>query len=267
MRAMTSKDLIFNLFLADNESCLNTREVMEASALFGIQANSARVALTRLSSAGLIETQERGSYRLGSQAASLADELGSWKKISARLTSWQQDWVMVLTVNLGRTDRSALTTRQRALHMTGFRELERGVHLRPNNLVGGASLLRERLIKLGLEQEAPVMLASQLGDGLDGLARNLWDRKQLESGYHQMHKRIEQWLLNWQALDIEVAAREVFVLGNAAIRHMIYDPLLPEQLVDTSARDQCLAAVFALDTVGHDIWKKLRVTLAQQSEA
>lgn len=259
MNAANAKELILNLFLASEGEGLSTREAIASCALFGIPANSVRVTLVRLSSAGLIEAVGRGAYQLGPNASSLAQELSAWKTMEARVGKWSGGWVMVLTGGLGRSDRPAMNRRQRALDLQGFRELERGLYLRPDNLAGGVAETRDRLHRLGLEKEAVVCQARDLDDKRERQARALWDGAALNAEYRKTQERIERWLAKAEALDLPAAARESFLLGNAAIRRMIYDPLLPAPLVDVAARQACLAAVHRIDKVGHDIWRRLRM--------
>lgn len=69
------------------------------------------------------------------------------------------------------------------------------------------------------------------------------------------------------ALTPEVAAREAFVIGDAAIRTLVFDPLLPAPLVDVAARAAFTQTVLQYDRVGHAYWQQLvgRGTAAPQS--
>lgn len=138
--------------------------------------------------------------------------------------------------------------------------LEREIHIRPNNLQADLSGIRNRLQRLGLEKEALILLAQALETSTEARARQLWDGLELNQTYQQCREQLEKWLTHYDQLDMESAAREAFLLGNAAIRKMVYDPLLPEPLVDVQARKACLDAVKHFDQVGHDIWRKLRAS-------
>lgn len=255
---LNPKDLILTLLLAADDRELEAREAVSACALFGVRANSVRVALVRLNAAGLIEAVGRGSYRLGAKAVGLAGELGLWKQAEARIRPWQGDWLMVHTGELKRSDKPAMNRRQRALRLAGFEALQRDIYLRPDNLVEDIAALRQRLQRLGLDVEAPVWRATDLDSASEARARTLWDGPALTMQYRESTRRIREWLAKMPALDLDEAARESFLLGNAVIRQMIYDPLLPDPLVDSAARRDCLAAVQDIDEVGHDIWRRLR---------
>ena len=115
----------------------------------------------------------------------------------------------------------------------------------------------ERLHRLGLERAAPVFNATDLDAELDARARTLWQGQALTQGYVQTRQKLEQWLSRWHELELDVAARECYLLGNEAIRQLIFDPLLPDPLVDMQARRDFTQCVLAFDQTGHEIWRKL----------
>jgi phenylacetic acid degradation operon negative regulatory protein len=251
------KRLILNLLRAADGAPLSSREAATACALFGIRESAVRVALVRLSSAGLIEAEGRGSYRLGSQAEPLAQDVSHWQSAEARVCDWDGGWLMVSTGGLGRSDRPLLNARNRSLALGGFQELEPTLYLRPDNLVGHASTARERLHKLGLDDSAPVFSVRDLDPRREQLARRLWDGTALNASYHTSRKKLAQWMKRSSKIDLDVAARESFLLGNDAIRQLIFDPMLPEPLVDVSARREFAEVVQAFDQLGHSIWQRL----------
>lgn len=256
------RQLILKLLLAADDGELSARDAVAGCALFGIRENSVRVALVRLASAGLIEAAGRGSYRLGPNGTGLAADVATWPSAERRLREWQGGWVAVHVGNLGRSDRVALRARDRALALLGLRELDRGLFLRPDNLVGGVEGVRQRLHKLGLEENAAVFLARELDAGREKRARALWDGKALTRQYRQSRQQLEKWLARAADLEPEVAARESFLIGSEAIRQVVFDPLLPEPLVDGAERRDFVAAVLAFDRAGRDIWRHLFAQVA-----
>jgi phenylacetic acid degradation operon negative regulatory protein len=251
------RHLLLNLLTAADDQSLSARDAIAACALFGITENSVRVTLVRLAAAGLIEAAGRGSYRLGPNATGLAADVAGWRQAEQRLRDWNGDWVAVHVGNLGRSDRTALRVRDRALALLGLCELERGLYLRPDNLLGGVGAVRDRLYKLGLDSDAAVFRLADLDPARDARARGLWDGEALNRRYRDITQRLDAWLAKADALEPEAAARESYLLGNDAIRHMVFDPLLPEPLVDTAARRACADLVQHFDRAGHDIWRQL----------
>lgn len=249
------RQLILRLLLGAGGAPLTAREAVRACALFGIPANGVRVALARLAAAGLVEPVERGAYRLGRRASTLAADVAAWRDVNARTRDWSGEWIAVHVGALGRSDRVALRARGRALGLLGLRELDRGLHLRPDNLAGGVAAARERLTRLGLEADAAVFRASAFDAGRERHARSLWDGRALGRGYRSTRARLERWLTRVHRLHPDDAARESFLLGDEAIRQLVFDPLLPRPLVDEEARAAFVEAVIRFDAAGQAIWK------------
>ncbi|MFZ4550926.1 MAG: PaaX family transcriptional regulator C-terminal domain-containing protein [Aquabacterium sp.] len=255
------KHLILNLLRAADGASLTAADAVTSAALFGIRENSVRVTLVRLAASGLVQSAGRGSYELGSRAADLAEQVEQWRQAEERVVPWSGQWIMVSTGNLGRSDRTALRQRERALALLGFKALDSALYVRPDNLVGHAAETRERLHRLGLEADAPVFAASDLPSELDQRARQLWQSSALTQGYIQTRKKLEDWLARSDKLEPDVAARECYLLGNEAIRQLVFDPLLPEPLVDTQERRAFRETVASFDETGHRVWRQLLPSL------
>lgn len=263
----TPKNLVLNLLLAAGGEPLSASDAVASCQLFGIRENSVRVALVRLNAAGLIESVGRGAYRLGPQAATLAADVASWRHAEERVCDWNGGWLMVSTAGLRRSDRGALRLRERALALAGFETLAPELHVRPDNLKGHAEGARHRLQQLGLEADAHVFVAHDLASELDQRARQLWAGKHLDQHYEHTRHKLDAWLRNADQLELETAARESYVLGNEAIRQLVFDPLLPHPLVDAQARIEFRQAVIDFDAAGHRIWQRLLPSLRGASEA
>ncbi len=257
----TPKNLILNLLLASGGDPLSASDAVASCMLFGIRENSVRVALVRLNAAGLIESVGRGAYRLGPQAATLAADVASWRHAEERVCDWDGGWLMVSTAGLRRSDRAAVRLRERALALAGFETLAPELHIRPDNLKGHAEGARHRLGQLGLEADAHVFVARDLAPELDQRARRLWSDKHLDQHYARTRAKLAAWLRSADQLDLETAARESYVLGNEAIRQLVFDPLLPHPLVDAQARIEFRQAVIDFDAAGHRIWQRLLPSL------
>lgn len=255
MRA-NPRPLILSLLLGAGGETLTARDAIASCALFDVRENATRVALARLASARLIEAVGRGAYRLGPAATGLAADVATWRNAERRVCGWSGGWIAVHVGALGRSNRVALRRRERALRLLGLGELERGLHVRPDNLVGGVVGVRERLVKLGLEGDATVFIAKDFDVDRDGRARGLWDGSALTRRYRAKVRRLGDWLARCATLERHVAARESFLLGNEAIRDLVFDPLLPPPLVDVEARRAFVDTVVRFDAVGHSIWKQ-----------
>lgn len=254
--SVAPRHLILNLLTAADGGTLTAREVIAACGVFGIQANNARVTLARLSATGLLMPAARGRYRLGPQAAPLAEDIAGWRDLAARARDWNGDWIAVHVGGLRRSDRSALRARERALGLLGLAEFERGLYLRPDNLSGGVVAARTRLRRLGLDDAIAVFVARELEPAREQQARQLWDGEALTRGYRERAQALDAWREDSHRLPPEIAAREAYRLGNEAIHALVFDPLLPAPMVDTEARQAFVQSLQQFDAAGHAIWQK-----------
>lgn len=261
---MNTKRLILNLLLAAGGEALAVRSIVAAGTLMGVSENNLRVTLARLVTDQLVEQVGRGTYQLGAAGAVLAGEVAGWRERLKSLKRWRGGYCVVLCSALGRSDRVALGRRLRAFELTGFKELEGELWARPDNLVGGPQRVGERLERLQLvpgqtelEARAPVFRATEFAELDERRLRQLWDVAAIEQAYRETRVRLDQWLQGSAKLTPQVAARQSFLLGDAAIRQWVFDPLLPEELIDAELRAAFLASVVRFDEAGQRIWRAL----------
>ncbi len=250
------RHLILNLLLGRGGEPLTASEAVASCALFGISENSTRVALARLAAAALVGVAGRGAYVLGPKAAGLAADVALWRGAEQRVIDWSGAWIAVHVAGLGRSNRAATKARERALGLLGLQAFERGLHLRPDNQVGGVVAVRARLLKLGLEAEALVFVARDLDPVAEKHACALWQGPVLTRHYRDTGQRLATWLAAAGSLAPDVAAREAFSLGHDAIRSLVFDPLLPAPLVDVAARREFADTVARFDAAGHALWRR-----------
>lgn len=255
---LNARTLILDLLLAIEGQPLSAREAIGGAALLGIRENTVRIALMRLSTEGLIEAVDRGVYRLRGAAHALAGEVATWRTIEARTRPWAGGWLVVHSGPLGRTDRKRLKARQRALDMLGFRPLDPGLEVRPDNIEDSVDAVRARLVRLGLEPEAAVFVASQFDAAREARIAGLWDGRTLDTAYRTLGRELDAWMQRAAKLEPDVAARESLLMGRRAIRQVVFDPLLPAPMVDVEARHAFFAKVRAYDLAGQAIWRRVR---------
>jgi phenylacetic acid degradation operon negative regulatory protein len=255
---LTAKTLILDLLLAIEGEPLSAREAISGAALLGIRENNVRIALMRLSAEGLIEAVDRGVYRLSGAAHELAGEVATWRSIESRTRAWSGGWLVVHSGPLGRSDRSRTKARTRALDMLGFRALEPGLEVRPDNIETDIDAVRARLVKLGLEADAAVFVASQFDAARSARIATLWDGAALNAAYRTLRRDLLAWLQRAARLEPDVAAREALLMGRKAIRQVVFDPLLPAPMVDVDARHTFFDTVRAYDRAGQAIWRRVR---------
>lgn len=248
------RQLIMKLLSSSPDNELDAAGAIRGGALFDISANNTRVALARLQANGLIETVARGAYTLGSAGQVLGRSVSAWRNAEEQLREWDGSWIAVLTASLGRRDRKALRARERAFALLGLRELETGLCIRPDNLAGGVCRTRERLMTLGLEDNAAVFRMDSLDAGREALACTLWQDESLETGYRHQQQVLLESMARLPGLSDEAAARESYLLGDSAIKRLVFDPLLPAPLVDTACRSDFRATVRRYEEMGQRAW-------------
>jgi len=254
--APNARSLILRLLAVVEGGVLSVSEAVRACALFDISENSVRVTLARLTQAGRTESIDRGVYRLGPQARQLGADVAAWRTFEERLTDWSGHWIAAATGGLPRSDRKVLRARERALSMLGMRELDNGLYLRPDNLLGGVEAVRARLTGLGLGAEAAVFRASGFDPEREGRALGLWQEEAPGESYGAEAARLTRWLEQAGALPLQQAARESYVLGDAAIRRIVFDPMLPAPLADEAARRAYIDTAKRFDDAGRRIWSE-----------
>jgi phenylacetic acid degradation operon negative regulatory protein len=256
----TAKRIVLELLSATDGHEAASSSLVAAGKLLGVAETSVRVTLTRLVADGTLELTGRGSYKLGHATAALTRQVTSWRELEKQVRRWDGGWVCVQAGGAG-GDRGLARRRGRALRLLGFRALDdapgRTLSLRPDNLDGGVAALRERLYALGVEHEALVFRASDFDGDTDVRARRLWDAERLTAMYHQTRERIDRWLRAVTELPLRTAAREAFLFGGDVLRMILFDPRLPEPLVDVGARRALVEAGKRLDATGRGLWAQL----------
>jgi phenylacetic acid degradation operon negative regulatory protein len=224
------------------------------------------VTLVKMRAAGTVDSPGRGVYQLGKESLELSHRVMGWRAVSERMVEWDGSWAGVYTGHLGRSDRSALGRRTRALRLLGFRELADGIYIRPNNLRGGVSEVRVVLQRLGVEQSAVVTRMEELSEIDCGRACDLWDCESIVAGYIALREQIGDSTAKRDELSLERAMREAFMLGREVIRWITLDPLLPEPMVPRRERDALVEAMTRYDETGQLLWRRyLGVAAAEEA--
>lgn len=257
-KRLTPKRLILDLLLASRGKPLSAREAVRACRLFSISENNARVALARLLADQWIAASDRGSYVLADRAHRLADEVATWRTANRRVRKWTEGhYLGVMSAGGSRSSgaSSGFSARKRALDMLGFRKVKPGLHIRPDNLEPDLDCLRDRLRRLGLSADATLFRMTSLEEKADAEFRGLWDASRLQKRYLYWTEKLDRWIERGRKMEADQATRNAFLIAGEAIRHVVYDPLLPEPMVDVVARANFFATVQKADEHGKRIWR------------
>ena len=222
------------------------RSLVSAGELFGYTANTMRVTLSRLMARGLIESPERGLYRLTSQTDALNQFVEGWRDGEARVQPWDgETWLMAHIQ--GEPARSHW-----ALDALGFREVRPALFARPANLREPLAELRALAISLGMD--AAVMLASATPDASAADWQRFWRPDAIDATYEDALLRLDRSARALADMPLDEARLECFTLGGEMIQILAKDPLLPGNWIDTSKRQALRTAMRAYDAQGKDIW-------------
>jgi phenylacetic acid degradation operon negative regulatory protein len=252
----TAKSLILDLLSAAGDYPMPVRAVVQTGGLFGLSANSLRVALARLRARGLVESDDRGLYRLAPGARVVQQHVGAWSQLEERMVPWGGGWIAVHTAGLSAARRSQLRQRSRALEFFGFRMLAPELRVRPDNLKGGVEELRPRLYALGLDGDAPVFVMQRLDPETERRARGLWDVKALCRSYREARQVLQRAAERLPDLPPERALVETFAVGGPILRQLAFDPLLPEPIVPAEPRQALVDEMRRYDRMGRPHWHR-----------
>jgi phenylacetic acid degradation operon negative regulatory protein len=247
------RSVVLNLVRVSSERTISVRHLIAACELFGLTANAVRVAVTRLCAEGLLESDERGHYRLGASAAALHEHVETWRRGEARMRPWRGEWLCVVLA--AGTARNQRRTSCSALTRLGFREGLPALWLRPDNLRTPMALTLEALRALGLEDDAEPCVARDFSSRLAARLPELWPVTSLCERYARTAQSLSRSLRELPRMPRETALVQSFVLGGEAIRVLATDPLLPDELCPSAPRARLTELMLRYDALGRRIWR------------
>jgi phenylacetic acid degradation operon negative regulatory protein len=193
---------------------LPVAQLVRLTGLFGISANRARVALSRMVAAGEATTDGSGTYRLaGRLRERQARQSASRSGVTTEPFSGQW-WVAVVTTT-GSTAETR-TARRRAMAYARLAELREGVWMRPDNVD----------VRLPEDLHSDVEVMSARPEAPQRLVGALWDLPAWAD-----RARYLLGAMDALAPDMPSALAPGFTLSAAVLRHLQADPLLPDALV------------------------------------
>jgi phenylacetic acid degradation operon negative regulatory protein len=207
MPDMTARSVVLSVLLGAHPAWASASELIRMTADFGIKETTLRVALTRMVSAGDLVRSADG-YRLSDRL--LARQLRQDDAMRPRTRPWRKDWLVLIVTSVG-TDARTRAALRTTMHDKRFAELREGVWMRPDNLD----------VQLGADVTARARVLTARDDAPAQLAGELWDLP----GWAETGHRL---------LDEMTAATDVpgrFVLAAAMVRHLLTDPMLPDELL------------------------------------
>jgi phenylacetic acid degradation operon negative regulatory protein len=211
---LTARSVLASALLGEDPPELPVAHLVHLAGLFGINANRARVALSRMVASGEVVTDGAGRYRL---AGRLLERRGRQEDSRVgRTRPWNGSWRLVVVTTTGSTA-ELRADRRRRLGLARLAEQREGVWLRPDNLDlrPDPAADPDLTVYVGAPVSDPARLAASLWDlgGWAGGARALADRL----ADHPTRGPDE--------------LVDGFTLSAAVLRHLQSDPLLPDELL------------------------------------
>lgn len=242
-----------SLLSAHDDGSMPVARIRQGGEAFGFSENAIRIALMRLVQEGKLKSEERGIYSIAQREGGIFGAIRGWTNYPAKTAPWDGRWIAVHTADLPKRDRKQNLRRERALTIKGFRQGKPGPWMRPANLSANLDELREDLTNLGLEGTAFIMM----GEAQTQTAPNpedLYDRHGLERAYELACTVMAKSQDDKASQSIADKARETLLIGSAVIYLLTYDPLLPAQLVNVTARDAVYETMLTYDEFGQKAW-------------
>jgi phenylacetic acid degradation operon negative regulatory protein len=204
---LTARSVVLSVLLGAHPAWATAAELIRLTADFDIREPTVRVALTRMVSAGDL-VRSRDGYRLSDRL--LARQRRQDDAINPQLRDWDGIWTMLVITSVG-TDARTRAVLRNSLQDNRFGELREGVWLRPDNL--DTTLPHHVLARVRV-------LRATDPDSI-GLAAALWD---LPGWAHAGRE-----LLDEMRSATDIPGR--FVAAAAMVRHLLIDPVLPDELL------------------------------------
>lgn len=204
---MTARSVVLSVLLGAHPAWASAGELVRLTADFDIREPTLRVALTRMVGAGDLVRSADG-YRLSDRL--LARQRRQDAVLNPHTRPWGGIWTTLVITTVG-TDARTRAALRNTLSDRRFGELREGVWLRPDNL---DDTLPEEILDR-------VRVLHARDDDPAGLAARLWDLRAWSQTGHRL-------------LDEMAAARDVpgrFIAAAAVVRHLLTDPVLPEELL------------------------------------
>ncbi len=253
----SAADLMLDLLAAADGGRLTVQDLCRGGAAMGLGEAVVRVALTRLGQQNKIRKVDRGAYTIHPARRSLQEDVEHWLDRLNWMVTWRGRWIAVHDPELARLSKTQLRHHRRALALRGFRTWTPGLHLRPDNLRGGVQAMRAQLYDLGLVENTPVFVASQLTEAQTQAVMKLWDVGALQANYTDLLKQLNASEKGLRKLDDLAAARECLLLGRHVISQIVRDPLLPKEMMGGSERQVLIERTQAYQTRSKAIWARV----------
>jgi phenylacetic acid degradation operon negative regulatory protein len=245
-RLFTARSVVASTLLGVEPPLLSSRVLVRAGELFGIPEGTTRVALSRMASAGELVAED-GRYRLAGPLLERQARQTEGRRAERR--SWDGTWQLWVVVADSRTadERAELRSAMRALRVAELRE---GTWLRPDNLVPDRQPEAARVVITQCRN-----FSSRPHGGAGDLARSLWDLDAWSAQAETLRGDMRGLRSSLDDGDTSMLA-PAFELSAAVLRHLVADPLLPDELLPAGWQGDDLRLDYdEYDTAFKSLWR------------
>ena len=225
---LTARSVLASALLGEDPPELPVAHLVHLAGLFGINANRARVALSRMVASGEAVTDGTGRYRLAGHM--LDRRARQTDSRVGRTRPWDGGWRLVVVTTTGSSAEQRLARRRR-LALARLAEQREGVWLRPDNL--------DLRTDPADDPDLAVYTAVPAGDPA-ALATSLWDLGGWAARADDLRGRLD----GHPTLGPDDLASG-FTLSAAVLRHLQADPLLPAELLPATWPGSALRRSYA----------------------
>ena len=207
LKPLSTRSALLSLLMSAQPPVLTARELVLGAGVVGYPEATVRVALSRMTAAGdLVKAQTH--YLLSERL--VERQRAQEEAVAPHLIAWNGDWEMVVVTATGReaAERAELRTRLTDLRLAELRE---GVWTRPANL--------DRAWPAELDGVVARFISRPEGDPA-ALATRLWD--------------LDDWAATARDRLAATGASDPtlrFTACATSVRHLLADPVLPEDLL------------------------------------
>jgi phenylacetic acid degradation operon negative regulatory protein len=216
-RSLTARSVLLSALLGTEPPELPVAQLVSIAALFGVGEGAARVALSRMASAGEVVAAD-GRYALAGRLLTRQDRQRESRHPTA--ARWNGTWLQVV-VTAERRSAPERTAARTELRRARLAPLLATVWMRPTNL----PVVLDDSVTASSER----FVVSEVADA-PALASNLWDLDAWAERASALRDRLDATRPALDAGDASVLAPG-FVLSASVLRHFQADPLLPDELV------------------------------------
>jgi len=252
---ITPKNLLLGVMQAGKVSSVPIKILTQVGELFGFSSNTIRVNVARLLSAGILESDERGFYRIRSKENPLSKLVDEWHLGEKRRKSWKQDWLVCLLPD--KRNQKGQNSALKALSFLGFRSASPVMWVRPNNLNLDRGGCEKLLVQLGVMEDATIFVASEFEPKLlEQWSKFLWPIDNLQQKYLELGEKLRYSKQRIKKLPIDQAVVETFIVGSEVVNFLTVDPLLPDEMMTAKYREVLTQEMKTYDAIGKSVWNE-----------